>query len=145
MKTRMIEIKYFDKNMPKLEQVYGGDWIDLRVRNEEHLKQGEYRELRLGVAMFLPVKCEALVIPRSSTFKKWGIIQTNSVGLIDNTYRGGNDEWKFPCIATREIIIPQYTRIAQFRILENQPFIFFNRAESLDYPDRNGFGSTGTI
>ena len=94
MKVRTVEIKYFDKNMPKWEQVCGGDWIDLRVRNEEHLKKGEYKELQLGIAMKLPYKCEALVIPRSSTFKKWGIIQTNSVGLIDNTYCGDNDEWK---------------------------------------------------
>lgn len=145
MKVRTVEIKYFDKNMPKLEQVCGGDWIDLRVRNEEHLKKGEYKELQLGIAMKLPYKCEALVIPRSSTFKKWGIIQTNSVGLIDNTYCGDNDEWKLPVIATREIIIPQYTRIAQFRISENQPLIFFNRVDKLGSTDRNGFGSTGTI
>lgn len=145
MKVRTVRVKYFDKNMPKLEQSAVGDWIDLRLRNEEHLKQGEYKELQLGVAMDLPIKCEAIVIPRSSTFKKWGVIQTNSIGLIDNSYCGDNDEWKFPVLATREIIIPQYTRIAQFRLLENQPYIFFNPVEWLGNPDRDGFGSTGTI
>ena len=139
-----IKIKYFTDVEP-IAKKNNSDWHDLRAAERVELKQGEFKLIPLGVGMILPDDYEANIVPRSSTFKTWGIIQTNSVGLIDNTYCGDNDEWKLPVIATREIIIPQYTRIAQFRISENQPLIFFNRVDKLGSADRNGFGSTGTI
>lgn len=126
------------------EKITKGDWIDLRANEDIVLHEGEFKLIPLGVAMKLPDGYEAVLAPRSSTFKNFGIIQTNSVGVIDNSYSGDNDEWKFPAYAIRETHIPRGSRICQFRIQEKMPTVEFNIVESLGGPDRGGFGSSGT-
>lgn len=139
-----IIIKYFTDKIEKLTYVAGkSDWIDLRAAKEVTLKAGEFALIPLGVAMKIPFGFEAHIAPRSSTFKNWGIIQTNSVGVVDNSYCGDNDEWKMPVYATRDTVIHVNDRICQFRILENQPHIIFKEVDHLDGEDRGGIGSTG--
>lgn len=140
-----IRIKYFTDKIERLDYIDGkSDWIDLRASEEVSLKAGEFKLIPLGVAMQLPKGYEAHLVPRSSTFKTWGIIQTNSMGVIDCSYCGDNDMWRMPVYATRDTVIHVNDRIAQFRIVENQPVIRFEEAESLGNADRGGFGSTGT-
>lgn len=140
-----IRIKYFTDKIERLDYIDGkSDWIDLRASEEVSLKAGEFKLIPLGVAMRLPKGYEAHLVPRSSTFKTWGIIQTNSMGVIDCSYCGDNDMWRMPVYATRDTVIHVNDRIAQFRIVENQPVIHFEEAESLGNADRGGFGSTGT-
>lgn len=139
----MIKIKYVKDGMEKIKTLTCGDWIDLRIAEDVELKKGEFKLIPLGVAMKLPKGYEALVIPRSSTFKKYGLIQTNSMGLIDESYCGDNDEWHFPAFATRDISIPKNTRICQFRIMEHQPQLCFMEVQELSPINRGGFGSTG--
>ena len=139
-----ITVKYFHEDMEPL--CYGegkSDWIDLRAAEEVTLKAGEFRLIPLGVAMALPEGYEAHLAPRSSTFKNYGILQTNSIGVVDWSYRGDNDEWRMPVYATRDVTIEKGARICQFRIVENQPKLNFVRVEHLEGPDRGGFGSTG--
>lgn len=143
MEMKTIKIKYVKDGMEKIEQIENGDWIDLRIAEDVHLEPNEFKLIPLGVAMALPTNYEALVIPRSSTFKKYGIIQANSIALIDETYCGNNDEWKFPAYATRKVYIPKNTRICQFRIFKHQPEVELIEAEHLHGTDRGGFGSTG--
>lgn len=143
MEVKTINIKYVKEGMDKIEILSGGDWIDLRIAEDVTLEAGEFKLIPLGVAMVLPKGYEALVIPRSSTFKKYGIIQANSVGLIDETYCGNNDEWHFPAYATRNINIPKNTRICQFRIIEHQPSVGIVEVTELSEVNRGGFGSTG--
>lgn len=143
MSLKIIKIKYVKDGMEKIVQIDRGDWIDLRTAEDIYLEPGEYKHIPLGVAMALPPNYEALLIPRSSTFKKYGVIQTNSIGLIDETYCGDNDEWLFPVYATRAVVIPKNTRICQFRILKHQPTVAFAEVEHLSDTDRGGFGSTG--
>ena len=139
-----ITVKYFHEDMEPLCYVDGkSDWIDLRAAEEVTLKAGEFRLIPLGVAMALPEGYEAHLAPRSSTFKNYGILQTNSIGVVDWSYRGDNDEWRMPVYATRDVTIEKGARICQFRIVENQPKLNFVRVEHLDSPDRGGFGSTG--
>lgn len=140
---KTIKIKYVKDGMEKIEQIDNGDWIDLRIAEDVHLEPNEFKLIPLGVAMDLPANHEALVIPRSSTFKKYGVIQANSIGLIDESYCGDNDEWHFPAYATRTVDIPKNTRICQFRILKHQPTVELVEVEHLSYTDRGGFGSTG--
>ena len=141
-----ITIKYFDKDYPKLKRIEGekSDWIDLRTREKIELKKGEFYMIPLGVAMKLPEGYEAIIVPRSSSFIKWGIIQTNSMGVIDETYCGDEDEWKMPVLATKDAVIEKYDRICQFRLLKHQESIDFIEKEFLDSISRGGFGSTGT-
>mgnify|MGYP000923708834 CR=1 FL=1 len=96
-----IKIKYLVENLIPIDTKEGSDWIDLRSAEDIVMKAGEFRLIPLGIAMKLPEGYEAHVVPRSSTFKTFGIIQTNSIGIIDNTYSGDGDEWKFPAIAQR--------------------------------------------
>ena len=140
---KKIKIKYMDSDLPKLEKISTGDWIDLRVADTLELKEGNTYKIPLGVAMKLPKGYEALIIPRSSTFFKYGLIQGNSVGLIDNSYCGDKDEWCYPVYAMRDIIIPKGTRICQFRLLKNQDKIHFYEVRNLSHISRGGFGSTG--
>lgn len=137
-----IRVKYMEGVEP-LESVSMGDWVDLRVAKTFSIQKGESGILPLGVAMELPKGYEALVLPRSSTFKKYGIRMTNSAGVIDESYNGDADWWGFPFYATRDIIIPKNTRIAQFRIFEHQPPLLFEEVKKLGNPNRGGFGSTG--
>ena len=166
-----IDIKYFSKDYPKLEKIEDGDWIDLRVDNiknysyttgyemenstvkaidtlfsiDEELtyEKGDVIKFGLGVAMKLPKGYEAIVVPRSSTFKHWGLMQTNSIGIIDNSYCGDEDEWQIEFLATRDGVIRRFDRVCQFRILKNQPSLAFNETDELDDINRGGFGSTG--
>ena len=139
-----IKIKYFSDEIEKLRYIDGkSDWIDLRAAKDFVLKKGEFALVPLGVGMQLPRGYEAHVVPRSSTFKNFGIIQTNHMGVIDYTYCGDNDQWFMPCLAVRDTEIHVNDRICQFRIMENQPAITFDEVEHLDAPDRGGFGSTG--
>ena len=141
---KQIKIKYFDKDMQKLEKIQKGDLIDLRSAEDVELKKGEFELIPLGVGMKLPEGYKANVYPRSSTFKNFGIIMTNSVGQIDNSYSGDNDEWKFPALAMRDTVIHKNDRICQFEIQKIQPKIEFIEVEKLDDTDRGGVGSTGT-
>ena len=141
---KQIKIKYFDKDMQKLEKIQKGDLIDLRSAEDVELKKGEFKLIPLGVGMKLPEGYKANVYPRSSTFKNFGVIMTNSVGQIDNSYSGDNDEWKFPALAMRDTVIHKNDRICQFEIQKIQPEIEFIEVEKLDDTDRGGVGSTGT-
>ncbi len=139
-----IKIKYYDDSMERLDYIENkSDWIDLRVSEDVVMKKGEFRLIPLGVAMELPEGYEALVVPRSSTFRNFGIIQANSCGVIDESYCGDNDEWRFPAFAVRDTQIHRGDRICQFRIIEHQPKINFVEVTTLDNEDRGGFGTTG--
>lgn len=138
-----VDIKYFTDKIDKIEKFPSGDWIDLRSAETIELKQGEYRLVPLGIAMKLPKGYEAHVVPRSSTFKNFGVIQINSVGIIDNFYSGDNDQWMFPVFALRDTTIHMNDRICQFRIIKKQPPFVFNVVNKLIGKDRGGFGSTG--
>ena len=139
-----IRIKYFTDKIEKLRYIDGkSDWIDLRAAEDVTLKAGEFKLIPLGVAMQLPKGYEAHIVPRSSTFKNFGIIQTNHQGVIDCSYCGDNDQWFMPVYALRDTQIHLNDRICQFRIMENQPKINFDEVEALDGTNRGGFGSTG--
>ena len=139
-----IKIKYFTDKIEKLTYIDGkSDWIDLRAAEDIELKAGEFKLIPLGVAMELPKGYEAHVVPRSSTFKNYGVIQTNHQGVIDCSYCGDNDQWFMPVYAVRDTQIHVNDRICQFRIMENQPKIAFDEVERLEHDDRGGHGSTG--
>jgi len=139
-----IKIKYFSDKIEKLRYIDGkSDWIDLRCAEEISLKKGEFKLIPLGIGMKLPKGYEAHVVPRSSTFKNFGIIQTNHMGVIDYTYSGDNDQWFMPVYAVRDTEIHVNDRVCQFRVMENQPAIEFDEVNHLDETDRGGFGSTG--
>jgi dUTP pyrophosphatase len=140
-----IRIKYLNQDIKRLEYIEGkSDWIDLRAAERVELKAGDYRMIHLGVSMKLPEGFEAHIVPRSSTFKNFGIIQTNHCGIVDNTYCGPNDWWHMPVYALRDTVIEAGDRICQFRIQKNQPAIEFEEVEEQAAEDRGGFGSTGT-
>ncbi|MFG6383124.1 MAG: deoxyuridine 5'-triphosphate nucleotidohydrolase [Lachnospiraceae bacterium] len=140
----VIKIKYFDLDIDKLAYIDGkSDWIDLRASETVELKSGDFKLIPLGIAMELPAGYEAHVVPRSSTFKTYGILQVNSCGVIDGSYCGNEDMWKMPVYATRDTIIHKNDRICQFRIMENQPMIVFEETNILENKNRGGFGTTG--
>ena len=139
-----IRIKYFTDAIDRLTYIDGkSDWIDLRASEEVVLAAGEFALIPLGVAMELPKGYEAHVVPRSSTFKNYGIIQTNSCGIIDCSYCGDDDMWRMPVYAVRDTVIHVNDRICQFRIQRHQPKIVFEEVESLGNKNRGGIGSTG--
>ncbi len=139
-----IKIKYFTDKIDKISKISQGDWIDLRAAETVKLKPGDFKLIPLGVAMKLPAGYEAHIAPRSSTFKHWGVLQTNSIGIVDNAYSGDDDQWLMPVYATRETLIMQNDRICQFRIVANQPSLIFTEVSRLDETNRGGFGSTGS-
>lgn len=142
--NQIIKIKYFTDKIDKLTYIDGkSDWINLRAEEDVTLTKGEFKLIPLGVAMELPAGYEAHVVPHSSTFKNFGIIQTNHQGVIDESYCGDNDEWKMPVYAIRDTAININDRICQFRIMEHQPRINFEEVISLENNDRGGHGSTG--
>ncbi len=141
LRPQTIHIKYLP-GAPHLEQTSYGSWIDLYVYQDTTLQANEYAQICLGVAMKLPEGYEAIIAPRSSTFKRYGLLETNSIGVIDNSYCGNDDIWAMPCIATKAITIPKGTRLCQFRIQEEQPKINFVEVENLG-ESRGGFGSSG--
>ena len=151
-----VEVKYFHPGMPELEAIAQGDWIDVRACSAEingskvtgwseyiSYKAGDFVKVGLGFAMQMPPDMEAHVAPRGSTFKNFGLIQTNSVGVVDNSYCGDNDQWFVPFYALRDGKFKVYDRIAQFRIMPKMPKVNFYTVESLENPDRGGHGSTG--
>lgn len=140
--ARIIEIKYHEDILP-IEVNPKGDWIDLRAAEDVEMKAGDFRLISLGVSMKLPEGYEAHIVPRSSTFKNWSIIQANHMGVVDNSYCGDNDIWKFPAIALGDTTISKNDRICQFRIVEKQPKLKFMQVDRLGGEDRGGFGSSG--
>ena len=139
-----IKIKYFNDKLEKLTYIDGkSDWIDLRAAEDVDLKQGEFKLIPLGVAMQLPKGYEAHIVPRSSTFKNFGIIQTNHQGVVDCSYCGDNDQWFMPVLAVRDTHISFNDRICQFRIEKNQPKLVFEEVKELSGANRGGIGSTG--
>jgi dUTP pyrophosphatase len=139
----IIKIKYFVPDLPHIEKIAVGDWIDLRAGERVEMKKDDLYLIRLGVGMILPEGYEARVLPRSSTPSKFGIMLANSEGVIDNSYSGDADEWKFPALAIRDTVIEKGDRIAQFRITENQPSLTFEVVDHLNEESRGGIGSTG--
>lgn len=137
-----IDVKYNTDIIP-LEMVENGDWIDLRVAEDVRMKAGEFRIISLGVSMKLPEGYEAHIVPRSSTFKVWGILQTNHMGVIDNSYCGDDDIWGFPALATRDVHIEKNSRICQFRLVKKMKKVDFKTVNSLGNKNRGGWGSSG--
>lgn len=138
-----IRIRYFTEEIYKIEKLAQGDWIDLRAAAKVEMKAGTFCLIPLGVAMQLPKGYEAHIVPRSSTFKNFGIIQTNHQAVIDESYCGDGDQWFYPAYALRDTVININDRICQFRIMEKQPEINFEEVEQLGNKDRGGIGSTG--
>lgn len=141
--NKTIKIKY-KEGVDPITILPNGDWIDLRCAEDTILKAGEFKYIPLGVAMQLPEGFEAIVVPRSSTFAKYGVLQTNSMGVIDNSYCGNNDWWNFPALAMRDTFIPKNARICQFRLLPNQMNIIMQKVNHMSNNNRGGLGSTGT-
>ena len=139
-----IQIKYLNDEIKRLEYIDGkSDWIDLRAAKDYSLKSGEFQLIHLGIAMQLPEGYEAHILPRSSTFKNFGVIQANSMGIVDESYCGPNDWFFFPAIALRDTEIHVNDRICQFRIEKHQPHVSFEEVTLLENEDRGGIGSTG--
>ena len=139
-----LKVKYFSEDIEKLRYIDGkSDWIDLRSAADVELEAGEFKLIPLGIAIELPHGYEAHVVPRSSTFKNFVVLQVNSMGVIDETYCGDNDQWFMPVLAVRDTKICVNDRICQFRIMEHQPALTFEQVDHLEGADRGGFGSTG--
>ena len=142
MTSLTAKIKYFNVSC-KIRQTDNGDWIDLRSAETVEMKVGDYRLIPLGLAMELPKGYEAHIVARSSTFKQFGIIQTNGMGIVDNSYCGDNDQWFFPAYALRDTTILEGDRICQFRLVEKQSLLLSDEVLKLENQDRGGHGSTG--
>ena len=142
-KPLQLRVKYFDNEINKLQKVKIGDWVDLRAAQTVELKQGEYKLIPLGIGIKLPHGFEANIVPRSSTFKNFGILQTNSYAIIDNSYSGNNDQYHFPALAMRDTVINKNERICQMRINRVMPELEIIEVEFLDEVSRGGIGSTG--
>ena len=143
-----LKVKYFDKNIKRLEKISQGDWIDLRAASDVIMHPGDFKLIPLGIAVELPEGYEAHIVPRSSTFKNFGIIQTNSMGIIDHSYCGDNDQWFMPvyCLENRhkdKTLIKKNDRVCQFRIVKSQPTLKIKEVDYLDNEDRGGHGTTG--
>lgn len=143
-----LKIKYTHEDSYRLKVIKKGDWIDLAIDEDISVNQGGVVKVPLGVAMKLPEGVEAHILPRSSTFGKTGLLLTNSMGVIDNSYSGDNDEWGAMFYATRPVFVERGTRLLQFRLVDTQSTMFgpveFNEVNKLDDVDRGGFGSTGS-
>jgi dUTP pyrophosphatase len=138
-----IKVKYHIEGMEKIEKIEKGDWIDLRSSTEYKLKQGEFALIDLGVSIKLPSGYEAHLVPRSSTFKKYGILQVNSIGIIDESYCGENDRWMMPIYAVKDTIIEKNDRICQFRVMPKMEAVRIIEVKKMEDASRGGFGSTG--
>lgn len=151
-----IRIKYSEE-ATRLKKIAKGNWIDVYANKDMFVKEGERAMIPLGFALELPEGWEGHLAPRSSTFKTWGIIQTNSVGVVDDTYIGDNDQWHMPvfCLQGKDTNIADGVeekgtwikkgdKVAQFRIMEVMPEIELEEVETFGNDDRGGFGSTGT-
>ncbi len=140
-----LKIKYHNDDLIRLKPLVNGDWVDLRAAEEVSLKAGEFKLISLGISVQLPKGYEAHIVPRSSTFINFGIIQTNHYGVIDESYCGDNDIRKFPAYALRDTKIHVNDRICQFRLYEHQPSLELKEVSKLNGQDRGGFGSTGVL
>ena len=138
-----LKVKYFTDIEPIKFIENKSDWYDLRSAEEVEMKAGDFKLIKLGIGIKLPQGYEAIIAPRSSTFKNYGIIQANSIGVVDESYSGDNDQWMMPAIALRDTVIHKNDRICQFRILEHQPPHKITTVTRLDSTDRGGIGSTG--
>ena len=138
-----IKIKYHDPEIAKLGVEQHGDWIDLRAAENVCMNPGEFKIISLGISMKIPEGYEAHIVPRSSTYKTWGVLQTNSMGVIDNGYCGENDVWGFPALAFRPTTINKGDRICQFRIIKKMEPVEFVEVGHMEDESRGGFGSTG--
>lgn len=143
MDELQIKIKYHNQKIDKIKKIEVGDWIDLRAAETVTIKKDSFKLISLGISMQLPKGYEAHVVPRSSTFKNFGIIQTNHMGIIDESYCGNNDIWFFPAYALRDTVINKNDRICQFRIVKKMPAIDFKEVDKLNNESRGGHGSTG--
>ena len=146
MEKETIKITYLSDKIDRLEYIEGkSDWIDLRCAEEVIMKKGEFKLINLGVSMCLPDGYELIIAPRSSTFKNFGIIQTNSIGVVDESYgkNSSDDVLMMPALAMRDTEIHINDRICQFRIIEHQPAVRFETVLELGHDNRGGFGSTG--
>ena len=143
MDELQIKIKYHNQKINKIKKIEVGDWIDLRAAETVTIKKDNFKLISLGISMQLPKGYEAHVVPRSSTFKNFGIIQTNHIGIIDESYCGNNDIWFFPAYALRDTVINKNERICQFRIVKKMPAIDFKEVDKLNNESRGGHGSTG--
>ena len=144
--TVEIEVLYHSDEVLRLEYIAGKyDWVDLRSAERVVMKKGDFKLVNLGISVRLPEGFEAHVVPRSSLFRNYGLIQTNSMGVIDNSYSGADDVWMVPLYATRDTVVEKGDRICQFRIMKNQPLLTFKEVgrEEMGGPARGGFGSTG--
>lgn len=143
------------EDIQPLQVIEKGEWVDLSLAENIQLAQGDFYLASLGIRMQLPKDYEAWIIPRSGTPGKYGVIQANSMGLIDSTYAGKNDIWKFPAIAMRATNIQKGTRVCQFRVMPSMKANSETKKQWLEYDgvefveeewsaeDRGGFGSTG--
>jgi len=139
-----IKIKYHVEDLVKLEKIDKGDWIDLRASRDYNLFKGNFELIDLGVSIKIPKGYEAHLVPRSSTLKNFGVIQSNSMGIIDESYSGENDRWMMPVEVKRDTIIKKNDRVCQFRIIEKMPEVTFVEVDNMEDESRGGFGSTGT-
>lgn len=139
-----IKVKYHCGAAKPIRQAHPGEWIDLRAADDVYLEAGKFHLISLGVSIQLPYGYEAIIASRSSTFKNYGVIQTNGIGVIDHTYCGDADLLQFPCYATADKIIHAGDRIAQLRIQKTQGDIEITEVEHLSNKNRGGIGSTGT-
>ena len=146
-----LKIKYFN-NAKRLEKISKGNWIDVYANEDIFVIKNQSKTIPLGFALELPKGWEGHLAPRSSTFNMWGIIQTNSIGVVDDTYIGDDDQWCMPvyCIEPKSYSngvagtwIRKGDKIGQFRIMEVMPNIEFEEVEKLDNKNRGGFGTTG--
>lgn len=140
---KVIKIKYHVEGLEPVKQAHDSEWCDLRSAETVELKKGDFKLIDLGVSIALPEGYEAILAPRSSTFKNYGVIMSNSIGVIDHLYKGNKDHWMMPVYATRDTVINKNDRICQFRIQECQPTIYFSETDNMEDESRGGIGSTG--
>lgn len=140
-----VLIKYHDEDLGKIEKIPVGDWIDLRAAERADMEPNEFKVISLGISVKLPEGYEMHILPRSSTFRRWGILMTNSMGIIDESFCGENDILGFPALAMRSTTIFKGDRICQFRIMKKMPEVRFTEVDHMEDEDRGGFGSTGKV
>lgn len=140
---KIVKVKYHVDGLEPISQAHDFEWVDLRCAENVELKKGDFKYIDLGVSIALPAGYEAILAPRSSTFKRYGILQTNGIGVLDFLYRGNEDRWMMPVYATRDTVIHKNDRICQFRIQECQLPLNIVPVDNMEDESRGGLGSTG--
>lgn len=138
-----IKIKYHDTELERCKVIEQGNWIDLRAAETVYMKKGEFKIINLGISIKIRSDYEAYIVPRSSTYKRYGVIQANGIGIIDSSYCGNNDILGFPCIALRDTVIKKNDRICQMRVQKAMGNVQLYETEIMTDENRGGFGSTG--